>query len=151
MTYGYSTDPEVDRSTNRVMATAVLLTFALAAAFPLYLLYEPSSRESARADQLESLASEGESLWGFNCAACHGESGEGGTAPSLNAKEFLQSADDDQIEQLIAVGIPGSAMSAYSQDFAGPLTSAQIRAIATYIRSWEEDAPSNPNWRLGQS
>jgi cbb3-type cytochrome c oxidase subunit III len=149
MTYGYSSDPELDRSTNRVMVVAVTLTFALAAAFPLYLLYEPGSRDQARQDQLESLAEEGESIWGFNCASCHGETGEGGTAPALNAKEFLQSADDNQIRQLIAVGIPGSAMSAFSQDFAGPLTSAQIRAVAAYLRSLEEEAPSNPNWRLG--
>lgn len=149
MTYGYSSDPEVDRSTTRVMTWAVILTIALAAAFPLYLLYEPSSREDARAAQLASLASEGGSIWEFNCAACHGVSGEGGSAPALNAKEFLQSADNDQIELLIAVGIPGTAMSAYSQDFAGPMTSSQIQAVATYIRSWEQDAPSNPNWRLG--
>ena len=149
MTYGYSSDPELDRSTNRVMLWAIILTFAMAAVFPLYVWYEPEAREDSRATQLESLAEEGESLWGFNCAACHGETGEGGTAPALNARQFLQTATDDQISQLIAVGIPGSAMAAYSQDFAGPLTSEQIKAITTYIRSWEEDAPDNPNWRLG--
>ncbi len=149
MTYGYSSDPELDRSTNRVIAWAVALTLAMAAVFPLYLWYEPGAREDNRAEQLASLAGEGESLWSFNCAACHGEAGVGGSAPALNAKQFLQSASDDQVAQLIAVGVPGSAMSAYSQDFAGPLTSEQIKAVATYIRSWEEDAPDNPNWRLG--
>ncbi len=149
MTYGYSTDPELDRSTTRAMGWAVLLTIALAAAFPLYFLYEPSSREDSRAAQLASLADEGGSIWEFNCAECHGTTGGGDSAPALNAKEFLLSADDDQIATLIAVGIPGSSMSAYSQDFGGPLTSAQITAVVTYVRSWEEDAPENPNWREG--
>jgi hypothetical protein len=38
-------------------------------------------------------------------------------------------------------------MSAYSQDFAGPLTSEQIRAVTIYLRAWEDDAPDVPDWR----
>ena len=60
---------------------------------------------------------------------------------------FLQAATDEQARTLIAVGIPGSQMSAYSLDHGGPLTSEQIKALATFIRSWEDDAPDVPNWR----
>lgn len=147
MPYVHDADPDLDRSTTRVMAWAVVLTLAMVAAFPLYLWYEPDAREDNRAAQLSSLASEGESLWGFNCAACHGTNGQGASAPALNTRQFLRSVDDDQVAQLIEVGIPGSEMSAYSQDFAGPLTSEQIRALTTFIRTWEENAPDNPNWR----
>jgi cbb3-type cytochrome c oxidase subunit III len=147
MPYGYSSDPELDRSTSRIMAWAVGLTLAMAAAFPLYVWYEPGAREDNRTAQLASLASEGESLWGFDCAGCHGTQGQGASAPALNSQQFLQSVTDDQISRLIAVGIPGSAMGAYSQDFAGPLTSEQIKAITTFLRSWEDAAPDNPNWR----
>ncbi len=147
MPYGYTTDPELDRSTNRVMLIGAVLLLAMAAAFPLYLSFEPSARENARADQLASLAEEGELTWGFNCASCHGDFGEGGVAPALNSKQFLQSANNEQIEVLVAVGIPGSAMGAYSQDFGGPLTSEQIKAIATFLRSLEDEAPDLPNWR----
>ena len=38
-------------------------------------------------------------------------------------------------------------MSAYSQDFGGPLTGEQIKALAIYIWSWEPDAPDRPEWR----
>jgi hypothetical protein len=38
-------------------------------------------------------------------------------------------------------------MGAYSQDFGGPLTSEQIKAVVTYIRTWEPNAPDNPDWR----
>lgn len=147
MSYGYTTDPELDRSTNRVMAIGVLLLVAMAAAFPLYLAVEPSSREDARSSQLASLADEGASIWEFSCASCHGEQGQGDTAPALNALQFLQSATDDQISLLVAVGVPGSQMNAYSQDFAGPLTSEQIKAVVTFVRTWEDEAPDVPNWR----
>ena len=40
-------------------------------------------------------------------------------------------------------------MRAFSQDFGGPLTSEQIKAVTTYLRSWEDEAPDNPNWREG--
>jgi mono/diheme cytochrome c family protein len=147
MPYGYTTDPELDRSTNRTMTVGVVLLFAMAAAFPAYLAYEPSARESARETQLASLTEEGASIWGFNCASCHGEEGQGGLAPALNSQQFLQSATNDQIQLLVSVGVPGTTMSAYSQDFAGPLTSEQIKAVATYLRAWEDDAPDVPDWR----
>ena len=146
----YEYDEELEQSTNRVMVIGAVLLVAMALVFPLYRWFEPTNRESARAEQLDSLAETGETLWGFNCASCHGLSGEGGVGPALNSKQFLQSATDQQTEVLISVGVPGSQMGAYSQDFAGPLTSEQIKALAVYIRSWEEDAPDNPNWRDGQ-
>jgi mono/diheme cytochrome c family protein len=147
MPYGYTTDPELDRSTNRVMLVGVVLLVAMAAAFPLYLAYEPSAREDARASQLASLAEEGEGIWELSCASCHGVAGEGVSAPALNSEQFLQSASDEQIELLVSVGVPGTAMSAYSQDFAGPMTSEQIKAVTAFIRAWEEGAPDVPNWR----
>lgn len=116
-------------------------------AFPLYRVTEPTNRAAAYEAQLESLAEQGESIYGFNCASCHGPDGEGGVGPTLNAKGFLDSATNSQIELLTAVGVPGSAMNAYSQDFAGPLTAEQIRAVTTFLRTWEEDAPDVPDWR----
>ena len=40
MPYGYSTDAEIDDSTDRMMLVGVALFIVLIAAFPLYLLYE---------------------------------------------------------------------------------------------------------------
>jgi mono/diheme cytochrome c family protein len=146
----YELDEELEASTNKVMMLGAGLLIAMAFVFPLYRWYEPTNRTAAREEHLNSLAETGEILWSFNCSSCHGLSGEGGTAPALNSKQFLQSATDNQIEVLISVGVPGSQMSAYSQDYAGPLTSEQIKALAVYIRTWEENAPDNPNWRDGQ-
>ncbi len=74
----------------------------------------------------------------------------GGSVVTMDATESIAEAIAIRDKQIIAVGVPGSQMSAYSQDYAGPLTSEQVRALAIYIRSWEEEAPDVPNWRDGQ-
>jgi mono/diheme cytochrome c family protein len=147
MPYGYTSDRELDDSTNRVMFWGAILMVAMALVFPFYRWFEPDARAAAREAQLASLAEEGGTIWSFNCASCHGLNGEGGLGPALNSKQFLQSATDDQISLLVSVGIPGSQMSAYSQDHGGPLTSEQIRAVTTFMRSWEPEAPDRPDWR----
>jgi len=147
MTYDYPSDEKLERSTNRYMFAGALLLAALFLMFPLYRSFEPSARSEAREVQEASLAEEGETVWQFNCSSCHGLAGEGGTAPALNSTQFLQAADDNQIATLIAVGIPGSQMSAYSLDYGGPLTSEQIESIVSYLRSLEADAPDRPDWR----
>jgi mono/diheme cytochrome c family protein len=143
----YMTDDELDESTNKWMIVGIVLLALMAAAFPFYRWFEPSARSDAREAQAASLAAEGESLWQFNCSSCHGLAGEGGIGPALNSTQYLQSASDEQSRTLIAVGVPGSQMSAYSLDYGGPLTSEQIKSVAAFIRSWEPDAPDVPDWR----
>lgn len=143
----YDVDEELERSTNRVMMVGAVLLLGMALIFPLYRWFEPANRTASRQAHLDSLADAGQDLWSFNCASCHGLNGEGGVGPALNSSQFLQAATDQQVELLVAVGVPGSQMGAYSQDFGGPLTSEQIRAVVTYIRSWEEGAPDRPDWR----
>lgn len=143
----FADDPELDASTDRWMRWGVVLMAALVLAFPLYRWVEPAHRDDARRNQLASLAADGQALFGQNCTSCHGVEGEGGTGPALNSQQFLEGANDDQVRQLVAVGVPGTAMTAWSQDVAGTLTSEQIRAIAAYLRSWEDTAPDLPDWR----
>ena len=116
-------------------------------AFVAYLLYEPTARADALDTDRSDLTAMGKELYGANCASCHGAEGEGGIGPALNSQEFLTAANDDQIRALITVGIPGALMSAYSLDFGGPLTAEEIDGLVAYLRSWEEDAPENPDWR----
>lgn len=138
-------DAELDESTNRVMMIGAGLIFALALIFPLYRLVEPTNREESREQNLDSLAEQGEELWGFNCASCHGLNGEGGVGPTLNSQQYLTSASDLQTRQLVSVGVPGSQMGAYSQDFGGPLTSEQIKALSIFIHSWKKTHPTSPS------
>ncbi len=150
MPYRHRTDRDIDADTNRIMVWGVVLLAAMVLAFPLYLLVEPTNRAEARDLQLQSLQGQGKDLFQLNCSSCHGLNGEGGVGPALNSQQFLQASTDRQTELLISVGVPGSAMGAYSQDFGGPLTSEQIKALATFIRSWEENAPDVPDWRTPQ-
>jgi mono/diheme cytochrome c family protein len=141
-------DQELEQSTVRWMQAGLALMVILVLAFPAYRLLEPTNREEARELLTEELAVQGEELFAGQCAACHGEEGlNGSIGPSLNSKQFLEAATDSQIISLVAVGVPGSQMGAYSIDFGGPLTLEQITGIATYLRSLEEDAPDNPDWR----
>ncbi len=140
-------DTELEEQTNRWMWWGFVIMVLMVAIFPIYRFYEPSARESDRAAQLDFLADQGGSIYSVNCASCHGVLGEGGAGPALNSEQFLAAATDLQITSLVAVGVPGSQMNAYSLDFGGPLTSEQIEAVTTFLRRWEEDAPDVPNWR----
>ena len=140
-------DEALEESTNKWMAWGVGIMLAMALIFPVYRFFEPSSREADREAQLGFLAEQGDDLFAANCASCHGAAASGGTAPALNSQQFLEAANDEQIAALIAVGVPGSQMGAYSLDFGGSLTLQQIEAITTYLRGLEEDAPDFPGWQ----
>jgi mono/diheme cytochrome c family protein len=140
-------DPAITRSTRRWQTTGTFVLFLLVLAFPLYRATDGSRRDRALASRDQALMSQGGELWGANCASCHGINGEGVSAPALNSQEFLSSVTDEQIEGIIAGGIPGTAMPSWLNEYGGPLTDEQIAALVTYIRSWEKDAPSVPNWR----
>jgi mono/diheme cytochrome c family protein len=144
----FADDPELDASTDRWMRWGLVLMGFLVLAFPLYRLTEPSARDDARERQLAALAGDGQALFQQNCASCHGADGEGASGPALNSEQFLSAATDAQIRNLVSVGVPGTTMAAWSQDFAGSLTSEQIRAVTAYLRSWEDTAPDRPDWRV---
>ena len=80
MPHEYSTDDQLDRSTNTWMMVGVALLVLMAAMFPLYRWFEPGARADSREAQAASLAAEGETIWQFNCASCHGFDGGGGVA-----------------------------------------------------------------------
>jgi mono/diheme cytochrome c family protein len=129
------------------MAWGLGFMIVLIVAFAVYLLVEPTARADSLDEHTTTLAAMGAEIYELNCTSCHGADGEGGIGPALNSQEFLTAANDDQITAIISVGIPGSPMSAYSLDFGGPLTAEEIDGLTAYLRSWEEDAPENPDWR----
>jgi mono/diheme cytochrome c family protein len=140
-------DPSLEESTNKWMTAGLVIMGLMVLAFPLYRFTEPANRDAARESHIASLAQQGEAIYQLNCTACHGVSGEGGIGPALNSQQFLAAANDEQIGLLIAVGVPGTEMNAYALDFGGPLTSEQIAAIVTFLRSLEPNAPDVPDWR----
>ncbi len=102
--------------------------------------------EAARQHEYVTLAGE---LFSSHYASCHGAGGTGGTAPTLNSKQFLSDISDDQAGLIISGGVSGTCMSAWNIDFGGSLTGEQVRQIVTFLCQLEPSAPSVPDWRRG--
>jgi mono/diheme cytochrome c family protein len=69
-------------------------------------------------------------LYGQNCAGCHGRSGAFGPAPPLNDAYFLHIVPDSVLRSVIADGRPGTPMPAFASRRGGPLTDEQIDVLA---------------------
>jgi mono/diheme cytochrome c family protein len=86
----------------------------------------------------ESLAL-GADLYASSCSGCHGPEGQGSQrAPALNVRSFLTDTADMAIQQIITLGVTGTAMPAWGDR----LTDAEIQAVVGFIRSWEPNAPA---------
>jgi len=94
---------------------------------------------SAQRDN-QAQVEEGARLYAENCAVCHGEDGQGRVGATL-AKDWPSIRPDLQVQTTIENGVAGSPMPAWSQANGGPLSSAEIEAIAAYILTWETGGP----------
>ena len=143
-------EPEwLQRSLDRYYTWGLVFMAVLIVGFPLYRIREPHLRSAALTEQQTNYVTTGSKLFTQNCASCHGANATGGTAPTLNSKEFLTATSDAQIGLLVTGGVSGSSMSAWSIDYGGSLTAEQIRQLTTFLRSLEPKAPSIPDWRKG--
>jgi mono/diheme cytochrome c family protein len=143
--------PELARSLDRTYVLGLFCMLLLVIAFPLYKLQEPSRRKAAHESMERESVSLGRGAFDLHCAGCHGPGGTGnGVGPTLASREFLSLVSDQQLEWLIAGGIPGSPMGAYHIDLGGPFTAQEITRVARYLRSMEATAPSVDGWRDGK-
>lgn len=127
---------------DRYLRIGLGLTAALAFAFGLYWILEPS-RMTAAAERLNAGRIErGRASFQENCVACHGADGEGISAPALNDKTLLDTVSDDLLFSLIRSGVPGTAMPSWGQANGGPFTDDEIRDLLAFIRSWQPTAPA---------
>jgi len=90
-------------------------------------------------------------LYGENCAGCHGVEGKGGAAIALADPVYLAIADETVIRKVVAKGIPRTAMPAFAESAGGMLTDKQINVITGEIRSrWNQrgilDAANPPSY-----
>jgi len=85
--------------------------------------------------------SRGAQLYAQNCAVCHGDRAQGRVGTML-AKDFPGIRVDALLGKVIADGVPGSAMDAWSRAKGGPLTDTEIDAIVAFIRSLGHQAPT---------
>jgi mono/diheme cytochrome c family protein len=142
--------PDLERSLDRYLMWGLFFMVVLIVGFVAYRAREPQLRKHAAAAQQTAYRQIGTQLFATNCSGCHGKNATGGSAPVLNSKQFLKTTSDDQIRALMAGGVPGTEMPAWSLAFGGTLTDEQVLQITTYLRALEPKAPSVPNWRAGR-
>ena len=77
-------------------------------------------------------------VYGAQCAACHGETGDGVAGVDLRSGRLRRAALDRELIQLIRNGIPGTGMLAFDLD------TAEMTGIVAYLRNmtYEIDAPT---------
>ena len=78
---------------------------------------------------------DGAKLYVRNCAACHGENGNGGIGVPLALRSFQAGISDDYLRKTIRNGRPGRVMPAFSQ-----LDESEIEAIVRHVRAWNKGA-----------
>ena len=76
-------------------------------------------------------------LYGDDCAGCHGANGKSGAAIAMNNPVYLAIIDDASMRHVVANGVPGTAMPPFAQSAGGDLTDHQIDIVIAGIRkSW---------------
>ena len=79
----------------------------------------------------------GASIYAKNCAVCHGENGEGVSAPALGNPMLLATATDHFLRHAIAEGRDGTPMIAFKDS----LSAEEIDGVTAFLRSkaagWE--------------
>lgn len=98
-----------------------------------------SSPLAVHEQEVEGDAERGALLFQERCASCHGESGKGKTALTLNNPTFQTTASAGFIRYAIEHGRPGTPMPA----FASVLPPAEIDDITVTIRGWSRAVPAS--------
>jgi mono/diheme cytochrome c family protein len=73
-------------------------------------------------------------LYGQNCAGCHGDDRQPAAAVALGDPVYLALVDDTTLRRVTGDGVPGTAMPGFAQRAGGPLTEEQIDAIVRGMR-----------------
>ena len=91
-------------------------------------------RESARPVR-PSEVTDFTTLYGANCAGCHGDDRRPGAAVNIAHSVYLALVDDTTLRRIVANGIPGTAMPGFARSAGGALTDAQLGAIVRGMRT----------------
>jgi len=85
----------------------------------------------------------GAQLFAENCAMCHGPTGQGRVGPNLS-KTFSGINVNVELKQIIANGVKGAVMPAWSQANGGPLSDQDVNDITVFILSLQSQAQPPP-------
>jgi len=86
-------------------------------------------------------------LFGQNCAGCHGAEGKLGPAPPLNDPVFLAIVPDEALKDVIARGRPNTPMPPFARAHGGTLTDQQVEIIAKGIKPrWQASSVKSEDY-----
>ncbi|WP_103907715.1 cbb3-type cytochrome c oxidase N-terminal domain-containing protein [Sphingobacterium lactis] len=97
-------------------------------------------------DETGTLAVNGKAIFAANCAACHGQAGEGTIGPNLTDRYWLHGGEIKDIFHTIKYGVPDKGMVPWEQT----LTPAQIAEVSNYILTLRDTNPANPKPAEGE-
>ncbi len=109
--------------------------------------YWPRDRVRAERFAEREFATDGATLYGTFCAACHGPNGEGmrypgaPAFPAIGNPDFLAIASDQFVRATVSHGRPGRRMPAWG-DKDGGLRPAEIDAVVAHVRALGGGVPS---------
>src|SRR5258706_5395231 len=84
---------------------------------------------------LPDQVTEFDALYESNCVGCHGRDGRLGAARPLNDPVFLAVIGMQMLRDVIANGVPRTAMPAFALNVGGTLTEQQITVVADQIKA----------------
>jgi len=103
----------------------------------------PKDRIRSERFQEREFATDGPTLYGTFCAACHGLNGEGmrypqmSSFPAIGNPDFLAIASDRFLTESISLGRPGRRMPSWG-NMEGGLRPEEIETLTAYIRTFED-------------
>jgi len=87
----------------------------------------------------------GKKIYDVNCAACHGNAGEGGVGPNLTDDYWLHGGSVQDVFKTVKYGVPEKGMRSWKED----LSPAQLAQVTSYIKSLRGTNPPNPKEHQG--
>ncbi|MDB5262083.1 MAG: cytochrome c class i [Adhaeribacter sp.] len=88
----------------------------------------------------------GQAAYMQNCAACHGQKGEGVVGPNLTDEYWLHGGDVNAIFKTVKFGVTSKGMVAWQ----GKLSDDQILEVSSYILSVQGSNPANAKAPQGE-
>lgn len=82
---------------------------------------------------------DGLDIYKTNCAACHGNSGEGGVGPNLTDSYWIHGGSMNEVFKSVKYGWPAKGMKSWQAD----LSPVQMRNVVSYIHSIHGSNPAN--------
>lgn len=145
-------DPQIDQLT--------LYLFSLRSADAPEAFWPGDRMRALRLGERE-FASDGATIYGMFCSACHGPRGEGmrygGLAPfpAVANPDFLAAASDEFLTAAVMQGRPGRRMPAWGQK-GGGLRPGEIREVVRHLRTMGGGIPPVPDpkprrWAAGDA